>query len=424
MSPRGRVKWVSVVMLVATLMFTGGPGLAGAVPPPPPNPSEEDLRSGRADVRAAAQLVGRLTSRVAAASDEVTKAQIRLAETYNGVTTAQRKHRTAKAEAKDAETRARQAGIQVEAAVEHMRRVREDVDAVISSSYQQGNTAGSLSAYVTAENPKDLLNRAAYLSAIARSQLDALENMRRARIEKSNLDAAARAALQEANDKKLAAETAASEARSAYASAVEAKAAAKNTTQRLLARESAVERQLSEARRALSGLTNQREEYEDWRKAREEARRKAARPKPSTSSPGHQHASISNSQARGVVAPTNGVITSTYGPRWGSIHYGLDIANSIGTPVVSVMSGTVISSGPASGFGLWVRVRHDNGIITVYGHINETLVSVGQRVGAGQQIATVGNRGESTGPHLHFEVHQRGVKVDPLFWLRRNGVSI
>jgi murein DD-endopeptidase MepM/ murein hydrolase activator NlpD len=125
------------------------------------------------------------------------------------------------------------------------------------------------------------------------------------------------------------------------------------------------------------------------------------------------------------VAPTTGRITSTYGPRWGGIHYGLDIANRIGTPIVSVMDGKVISAGPVSGFGLWVRVRHDDGTITVYGHINEYLVPVGKRVTAGEQIATLGNRGESTGPHLHFEVLRHGSrKIDPLVWLRGNGVSI
>jgi len=125
------------------------------------------------------------------------------------------------------------------------------------------------------------------------------------------------------------------------------------------------------------------------------------------------------------VAPTTGRITSTFGPRWGSIHYGLDIANRIGTPIVSVMDGTVISAGSASGFGLWVRVRHGDGTITVYGHVNECLVSVGERVSAGEQIATLGNRGQSTGPHLHFEVLRNGSrKIDPLVWLRGNDVSI
>ncbi|WP_298177467.1 peptidoglycan DD-metalloendopeptidase family protein [Saccharomonospora sp.] len=126
----------------------------------------------------------------------------------------------------------------------------------------------------------------------------------------------------------------------------------------------------------------------------------------------------------GVVKPAEGRFTSGYGPRWGSTHYGVDIANEIGTPIYSALPGTVISSGPASGFGLWVRVQHDDGLITVYGHINESLVSVGQRVEAGQQIATLGNRGQSTGPHLHFEVHENGVKIDPLPWLESHGIAL
>lgn len=128
--------------------------------------------------------------------------------------------------------------------------------------------------------------------------------------------------------------------------------------------------------------------------------------------------------APGVVKPAEGTFTSGYGARWGTTHYGVDIANSIGTPIHSLMSGTVISSGPASGFGLWVRVQHDNGLISVYGHINESLVTVGQRVEAGQQIATIGNRGQSTGPHLHLEIHENGVKIDPLPWLQAHGITL
>lgn len=71
-----------------------------------------------------------------------------------------------------------------------------------------------------------------------------------------------------------------------------------------------------------------------------------------------------------------------------------------------------------------MRIRHRDGTITVYGHINKTLVSKSQRVTAGQQIATVGNRGQSTGPHLHFEVHLGGGrKTDPRAWLSRNGAQ-
>ncbi|APU16271.1 metalloendopeptidase-like membrane protein [Actinoalloteichus fjordicus] len=124
------------------------------------------------------------------------------------------------------------------------------------------------------------------------------------------------------------------------------------------------------------------------------------------------------------VKPTEGTFTSGFGARWGTTHYGIDIANSIGTPIVSATSGTVISAGTASGFGQWVRVQADDGTITVYGHIDTYSVSVGQQVAAGEQIATMGNRGQSTGPHLHFEVHVNGQKIDPQPWLAARGISV
>ncbi len=125
------------------------------------------------------------------------------------------------------------------------------------------------------------------------------------------------------------------------------------------------------------------------------------------------------------VAPAAGTFTSGFGTRWGATHYGIDIANSIGTPIVSVAPGTVISAGPASGFGLWVRVRHDDGTITVYGHNDSNAVTVGQRVRTNQVIAYIGNRGDSTGPHVHFEVTlPNGTRVDPAAWLRQRGVTV
>ncbi|WP_225929191.1 M23 family metallopeptidase [Rhodococcus opacus] len=125
------------------------------------------------------------------------------------------------------------------------------------------------------------------------------------------------------------------------------------------------------------------------------------------------------------IAPVSGTLTSNYGARWGTTHYGLDIANSIGTPIVSVTDGTVLEAGPASGFGMWVRILQDDGTIGVFGHINEALVTAGQKVRAGEQIATVGNRGQSTGPHLHYEVWQPdGRKADPLAWLNARGVQL
>ncbi|WP_052345339.1 M23 family metallopeptidase [Thermocrispum municipale] len=124
------------------------------------------------------------------------------------------------------------------------------------------------------------------------------------------------------------------------------------------------------------------------------------------------------------VLPAHGTLTSGFGPRWGTMHRGIDIANATGTPIRAVADGTVIEAGPAGGFGLWVRIRHDDGTVTVYGHMWEYSVHAGQRVHAGQQIATVGSNGHSTGPHLHFEVWINGAAVDPLAWLRGRGISI
>lgn len=125
-----------------------------------------------------------------------------------------------------------------------------------------------------------------------------------------------------------------------------------------------------------------------------------------------------------VVRPAEGRLTSGFGPRGGTNHNGIDIANKIGTPIKAVTDGEVINAGPAQGFGQWVRVRHTDGTISVYGHIDTYGVKVGQRVKAGEQIATMGNKGQSTGPHLHLEIIQGGKKIDPLPWLRARGVAI
>ncbi|MEJ3656149.1 M23 family metallopeptidase [Actinomycetes bacterium KLBMP 9759] len=124
------------------------------------------------------------------------------------------------------------------------------------------------------------------------------------------------------------------------------------------------------------------------------------------------------------VKPVLGRLTSMFGLRWGTSHRGIDIANSIGTPIYALTDGVVEEAGPATGFGLWVVLRHPDGTQSVYGHINRMFVKVGQKVKAGEQIAEVGNRGYSTGPHLHLEIwSQDGRKINPLPWLKRHGIA-
>lgn len=124
--------------------------------------------------------------------------------------------------------------------------------------------------------------------------------------------------------------------------------------------------------------------------------------------------------------PTNGTFTSCFCARWGTFHQGIDIANTIGTPIFSAGDGVVLRAGPATGFGLAVYIQHPNGDVTVYGHVNEYFVSAGQVVKAGQHIADIGNRGYSTGPHLHFEVQKGayGSRVNPQAWLAERGIHV
>jgi murein DD-endopeptidase MepM/ murein hydrolase activator NlpD len=125
------------------------------------------------------------------------------------------------------------------------------------------------------------------------------------------------------------------------------------------------------------------------------------------------------------VMPTKGTWTSGFGYRWGVLHGGVDIANSIGTPVLAASDGVVIAAGPTGGYGNWVKLRHADGTVTLYGHLSAWNVEIGQRVWAGDQIAKMGNTGNSTGPHLHFEVLLNGTdRVDPVGWLAKRGLSL
>lgn len=145
------------------------------------------------------------------------------------------------------------------------------------------------------------------------------------------------------------------------------------------------------------------------------------------------------SQEGGYTGPTSGWtwpvpgytnITSPYGWRtWPDgtreFHNGIDIGAPIGTKMVSVTDGKVLYAGPASGFGDWIVIESAGGLLEIYGHMYayEILVSPGEIVHEGQQIAAVGNNGESTGPHLHitiatgFDANGFPISIDPMKYL-------
>ena len=107
------------------------------------------------------------------------------------------------------------------------------------------------------------------------------------------------------------------------------------------------------------------------------------------------------------------VVTSEFGARWGRMHTGVDFGDPTGTPIYASDGGTVITAGYSGGYGLCIDIDHENGRVTRYGHCSAINVSVGDKVYQGQQIGLVGSTGNSTGPHLHFEVIIDGVQHNP-----------
>ncbi|MEV5964723.1 M23 family metallopeptidase [Kribbella sp. NPDC051952] len=129
-----------------------------------------------------------------------------------------------------------------------------------------------------------------------------------------------------------------------------------------------------------------------------------------------------------IVLPTTGYhLTARFnqaGGRWAHNHTGLDFAAPMGTPVRSVMAGEVIQADFEGAYGRQVKVRHADGTVTSYSHMSEFDVSVGDTVEAGTQVGAIGMTGNTTGPHVHFEVlPDGGSPINPEPWLQDHGLN-
>ncbi|HHC30084.1 MAG TPA: M23 family metallopeptidase [Rhodobacterales bacterium] len=110
--------------------------------------------------------------------------------------------------------------------------------------------------------------------------------------------------------------------------------------------------------------------------------------------------------------------SSGFGFRWGRLHAGVDMAAPTGTPIYAPADGVVIKAGWASGYGRLIKIKHDFGIETRYGHLSKIRVSEGERVSRGERIGDMGSTGRSTGPHLHYEVRIGGKPIDPMIYIK------
>lgn len=115
----------------------------------------------------------------------------------------------------------------------------------------------------------------------------------------------------------------------------------------------------------------------------------------------------------GCMWPARGRVTSEYGSRWGRMHQGIDIAAPTGTPIYAARGGTVIYAGRMNGYGNAVVIDHGGDFTTLYAHQSQIMTSDGASVSQGARIGSIGNTGNSTGPHLHFETRYGGAARNP-----------
>jgi murein DD-endopeptidase MepM/ murein hydrolase activator NlpD len=412
------------VVTAAALVGTAAPALAA--PPPPPNPTDSQLGSAKSEQDAAAAEVGRIAGLVATAEAELEKVGIQAESAGTAYELAQEA-------LQQAQDRAAQTAAELQAAADAVGAAEARIATFAHDSYVKGSNFTAAAALLDSEGPAQLLQNAAMLDYVSANQIDVLSALEVAKVAQANADSSARAA----RDAMAAAESAAESAKQK----ADAQLAAQQTAyQQVSAQKADYDQQLQAAQIHLLELQGARNAYDQWvaQKAAEEAAARAAAEKAARDAAAAAAARSNTGSSSGgggggggggdYVQPAYGRVSSCFGARWGVTHFGVDIAASIGTPIYAATNGVVKRAGPATGFGLAVYILGDDGAVTVYGHVNQYFVNAGERVSAGEQIAEVGNRGQSTGPHLHFEVHTGGQlysnQINPVPWLNARGIFI
>jgi cell wall-associated NlpC family hydrolase len=257
-----------VLILVATLLalVVGSAPLPALAQPAPPNPSDDDLRRSRDAVSQRAGEVGRLTSQLAELDNRTDDLQAALAVQRDSAEVALEDLQAARDAAAAADQRAKNARIETEAASTAIEDARARLDEFVTATYQQQLDSGPLALLTAATSPDDLVARAEFDDAVARTQLAAQDGLERARVDKANADSAARAALAEARDREVAANAAKLTADRAVAAADAAAREAAAQLAAVDAQRAQVQRQLDAATAADAGLRAQRNRFEAWQR--------------------------------------------------------------------------------------------------------------------------------------------------------------
>jgi cell wall-associated NlpC family hydrolase len=278
---------------------------ASAVPPPPPHPSNSAVKQAQARAAAKAGQVGRITSQLSSAQAALQDLQDQVELKQENANKALVDLQTAQAAAAKAQSDANAAQISAKAEDTAINQLRAKVDQFAAGSFEQGSALGSVAAYFGSKSPKDLLLRQELLNAISGSELDILNQMQEARVQKANADSLARAALLVAKQKQAAAQKAKQVADAAIARAQAAAQAEAAQANRLQANQASLQQQLSAAQAAVSGLKAQQRQYQKWLSAKQAAEAaaaaRAARAAGSRSSGKHRTISLASTGSVAVV---------------------------------------------------------------------------------------------------------------------------
>ena len=258
------------VSALATAVLVAQPAVGHATPLPP-DPPDDQVAAARQHAESVAGQVGRLTNQVAEADAALLALQAEVELKREKTNRALLDLQAARSAATATQTAARNARVAADAAAGRITDARHQIDQFAAASYRQGSTLGSASAFLGSDGPDDVLARAELLDDIGAGQMDALQNLRRARTEAANADARARQTVAAARSAEQARADALAAADSAYQGAVAAATRQAGQAVALEQRKSGFERQLAEAQNTVSGLAEQRQRYAQWALDRDRA---------------------------------------------------------------------------------------------------------------------------------------------------------
>jgi murein DD-endopeptidase MepM/ murein hydrolase activator NlpD len=378
-------------------------GCLVAVASAPAKSNSDKLEAVEDKIGAVEERKGVLTSDIEAMGDEISALEGQVSALRNQEAAAEAELSAKQAELDRAEAELREALDRLETLRGRLKRALVNLRERLIAIYTHGSP-DITTVILSSQDYGDMVARTEYLDAINESDQKLAERVRSLRDEAKKL-------VRVRKTSKLTIE----KARDQIAAKEQRLAATRST---LESRQGSLVAARAERRKTLNGIQGELDQHEeiaaDLRAAiaQEIAEATGGMPLPAGPMP--------SPSAAGFIWPLEGTVTSGFGYRWGRMHEGIDISVAEGTPIRAAASGTVIlmqSEYESGGYGNYTCVDHGGGLSTCYAHQSSFATSVGAQVSQGDVIGLSGNTGNSTGPHLHFEVRINGVATDPLGYL-------